>query len=363
MGRNNVIQFNKFDYQKNLSQQRELFRECFPENNGTTVETIEHYYWKFHSFPGKKKSYEYIAESESSILGYYAALPYEYLIGNDKVRVGMVCDVMTGIKARGKGIFTQLGKFATDELKKEELVFTTGYPIRPEVIPGHLKVGWEIIFDLPLFIGVIKIDSILKSKKLGYLTPIIRVIFSRLKKIMGYLSEIDSKFYIDVFTNKQIDKIDKLEEFIARWSHGKKIVLNKTSDFLKWRLNAPGKEYDIIVLSENEKIVGVAIARFVIKEKIPSFALLDIMILEDNKLYSKNMFRAIYKIAEKKNAECLLIMSSNPTAKKLNFFRNGLLKSPYKFKLIIKRLNSQYTDDLILNQDNWNLMWIDSDDL
>ena len=26
-----------------------------------------------------------------------------------------------------------------------------GFPIRPEVFPGHIKVGWKVAFDLPVY--------------------------------------------------------------------------------------------------------------------------------------------------------------------------------------------------------------------
>jgi hypothetical protein len=37
----------------------------------------------------------------------------------------------------------------------------TGYPIRPEVIPGHLKVGWSIVAKLPVYVKVVRTDALL----------------------------------------------------------------------------------------------------------------------------------------------------------------------------------------------------------
>ena len=152
------LSFDKFNAQIDLEKQRELFKECFPENDGTSIETDEHYLWKFHSHPSSPNSYEYIAKIDDNIAGYYAALPYEYIIKGNNYSVGMVCDVMTGIKARGKGVFTKLGLYSTEMLKNEGLAFTTGYPIRPEVIPGHIKAGWDKVFNLPLYISFLKVQ-------------------------------------------------------------------------------------------------------------------------------------------------------------------------------------------------------------
>ena len=106
------LQFSEFKYPEELDNQRELFIDCFPETIGTSLVTKEHYKWKFKSFPSglEAKSYEYTAYIGREMIGYYAAIPYEYVIQNKIVTSAMVCDVMTGIKARGKGVFTKIGR-------------------------------------------------------------------------------------------------------------------------------------------------------------------------------------------------------------------------------------------------------------
>ena len=55
------LTFNHFSYKENLSRQRELFKDCFPETNGDRIQSNEHYMWKFHSFPNAVHSWEYSA--------------------------------------------------------------------------------------------------------------------------------------------------------------------------------------------------------------------------------------------------------------------------------------------------------------
>jgi hypothetical protein len=147
-----AITYQLFDHTKDLARQRALFCESFPENVGTSSESNAHYFWKFHSFPGALKSYEFGAYAENELIGYYAAIPYRYEISGEVKSCGMVCDVMTHPKMRGQGVFAGIGNFSTQSMKEAGVDFTTGYPIRPGVIPGHLKVGWKIIFDLPMYI-------------------------------------------------------------------------------------------------------------------------------------------------------------------------------------------------------------------
>ena len=50
-------------------------------------------------------------------------------------------------------------------------------------------------------------------------------------------------------------------------------------------------------------------------------------------------------------------------AKKYNFFINGFFRTPYKFTFIINQLNQSLNPEQLFNEENWHLMWIDSDNL
>lgn len=358
----NIMEFKIFKKDTDIRQQRNLFKECFPENANTSVESESHYLWKFHSFPSNQSSYEFGAFSDGELIGYYAAIPYKYVINKKNINVGMVCDVMTGVKARGKGVFTQIGIYSTNQLKENGLAFSIGYPIRPEVIPGHLKAGWEKMFSLPLYIKFLDFSSILKTKKIGFLAPAANVF---LKTYNGILSIINRENTYDVkmYSSHSIDEIIDFDEFFINWIEEQPIALNKNIEFLKWRLGAPDKQYNIIVARKDKKIVGYAIVSYVIKENVPSIAILDISSLNGYKGIAKAIFKKIDVLAKQKKAEAIMIMASQHLCKKHDLRKNGFLKSPFKFILIIKNLSNEFSNKFLKNKKNWHLTWIDSDDL
>jgi uncharacterized protein Veg len=358
------LQFEKFKYPEGLKEQRKLFIECFPENIGTPVETVKHYDWKFKSFPSEKPAYEYIAKIDNEMVGYYAAIPYPYCINNKEVKAAMVCDVMTGIKARGKGVFTKLGVYSTDEFKKEGLAFSTGYPIRTEVIPGHKKAGWEFPFQIPMYGKFLKMNSFLSSRNKKFLIPFANFFLFLYNTFLHLLNpSFKNEVSTSSYPSADIETITGLEDFLTEWKKENKIVLNKNTEFLKWRLNAPEKEYKIIVLKNGTKIIGYTILRNVIKENVPCVGILDFSVLDQYKKNSKILLHEIYKAAKKKNAELILIMMMNNQGKKYNLFRNGFLKTPYPFSFIIKQFDQSLEEKELYDEKNWNLMWIDSDDL
>lgn len=356
------IQLKEFNSKKLLKNQRDLFTECFPETIGSSIIKKSHYFWKFHSFPSKIKSYEYGAFNDDELIGYYAALPYRYRINNKEVNVGMVCDVMTGVKARGKGVFTKIGAYSTNSLKGENISFTTGYPIRKEVIPGHLKVGWELMHSLPLYVKFISVKSLFRSKKIGFFSFFADLILTFYNFIITIFNS-RNKYDIKNYSNSEISKIYGLDIFLEEWGSQQKIALKKDINFLNWRLGAPKKKYTISVFSIKEKIVGYAVFCDVIKENIPSIAILDISVLKEYQGLSNFIFKHIETLAKQNKKESIIMMCSKHLYNILRMKKSGFIKTPYIFSLIVKNLSNEFSDEFLKNEKNWHLSWIDSDNL
>jgi hypothetical protein len=358
------LDFKPFIENQGLDKQRILFEECFPETIGTTSSSQEHYRWKFHSKSGEMAGAEYCVNEGGDMIGYYAAIPYYYTFQGKTLRSAMVCDVMTGIKARGKGVFTKLGEYSTNEMKKRGFDLTTGYPIRPEVIPGHLKVGWKKTIELPLFGRFIRFDSFLRNKRLGILAPFINLFYSSLLFIYSkFTLPRKGKFVTTVYTSEEIDKIEGLFGFYDKWQSEIPIGLNKDNNFLKWRLGAPGQKYYLLVLKENSNIIGVLIAREVIKENVPCMGVLDIALLNGYHRKANILLNELISLSTSKKRELVLVMMSNFWSNAYGLKKSLFWKTPFKFFLITKNLSGAITEDEIMKEPNWHVMWIDSDNL
>jgi hypothetical protein len=366
MGKLVQLEFAPFDPKHQLQEQRELFFACFPETKGTSTETLEHYQLKFHSKHEQPPSYEFVAldKDDRSIVGYYAALPYRYNVQGASCMSGMVCDVMCHGKVRGQGVFRKLGIHALAELKRLEVDFTTGFPIRPDVFPGHLKAGWTIAFDLPLYIKPLKARSILKATKYRWATPIVDCGLSVFRLVMR-LSIPTPKVRIETLDFEEFLKKyeSQYHEFLRDWGKDKKVHLIKDSAFLQWRFSAPTTKYTVTLATKGERIHAVAFVRSTILKEIPSIAVLDMMTLPGDEYLAKVLYRAFEDLAVKENAETIAIMTSAYWAKRYRFLMHGILKTPFTFKLIVKQLSDRVKAEDLVREEHWHPMWIDSDDL
>ena len=354
-----MLRFLNFNNQKGLKEQRSLFSSCFPEHKDSTLSSNEYYFWKFHSFPTKNKSHEYAVYDGNSIIGYYAALPYRYSINGVHAISGMVCDIMIHPLMRNKGIFTKLGEFATMELKKEGIAFTTGFPIRKEVIPGHLKIGWQINFQLPLYICPLKANDILKSKKIAFFSPLVNCVLKALHIGLSWRNK--TKLEIKSISSSEIDTFVEYESFLNKWTLNQKCYLIKTRDFLKWRLGA--FQYNLTYLKKDSSIVALAISRMVELNGVNSLALLDLMVLPEHIDCLPQLMVELRRQAKTCNVEVIVGMFSRFWARKYKLWRSGFVRSPFSFTFITKRLDNTISDQEFSREDQWHLMWIDSDDL
>ena len=350
------ITFQKFDYKTQLEQQQNLFLECFPEVSHEN-NNVNNYLWQYQSFPGLPSSYEYIAKQGDEMIGYYAALPYRYKIGNKIVTVGMVCGVMTSSRHRKKGIFTKLGNYASEEQKHEGVTFNLTFPIRKAVLPGFLKMGWDLVFEMPLYIRFLKMTSFLKKKKIGFLAPFINPFVFAFNLFCHKSDKKDIE--IRIFNN--VEEIDGYEAFYSRWSISVPNTLIKDITFVKWRYGAPKSKYLFFCAYNAEHLVGFISARAIIKNGVPSYGILDFMVVDKNCL--TNLHNALFNKAKTDNKEAVMMMMSKSSSKKYRIGRNAYLKSPFRFHLIIKNLKQEFSKAELYNEDLWHLMFVDSDDL
>jgi GNAT superfamily N-acetyltransferase len=351
----------KFDAERQLAQQRELFEDAFPEHVGKPPASTEHYTWKFHSFPSTPHGYEYVALDEDRLLGYYAAIPYPYVIAGRHIRVGMVCDVMTHSEARGRGVFTELGRYALAQLEATNLEFVTGYPVRPEVMGGHLRVGWKVAFELPMYLMPLRTNAVLATKGLAWLAPAtnlgVRIYGSllSLRPADGYTVSSGSP---DVLLGSQ-----SVTTFLKRWSASVPNHLVKSAEFYEWRLGAPGASYRAFLVHRGDVVVAVAIGRATELNGVPCLGLLDLMVLDDDRRALGTLLHALRDEARRSEAEAIVVMMSKRQAREYRLLRFGFLRSPFTFKLILRAVAETARIEDLSDESQWRLMWIDSDDL
>ena len=218
-------------------------------------------------------------------------------------------------------------------------------------------------FELPMYGKFISFNSFLNSKKLSKLIFFTNTILKIWEKVLSLFRYTDNDIQIEYYNQSEVESIFGLEEFFVNLNKEIPIYLCKNISFLNWRLGAPGKKYSIIIIRKNKKIIAYSIVSFMTKENVPCLGILDLAILKGLEKYSSILLKENEILAKKNNAELILTMIGKNWANKFSFFINGFIKTPYKFTFIINKLNESLNSEQLFYEENWHLMWIDSDNL
>lgn len=345
-----------------LDGQRELFRLGFPEAIGTPAESLEHYHWKFRSYPAAPPSFEYVGESDGNLVAYYAAVPFSYRLRGRTVTAGMVCDVMTHPAMRGKGLFTGIGRHATAAMATGGLAFVTGYPIRPEVVPGHLKVGWKIVQKLPVWLRPVGTRSLLPPRlkvAARVLDPLLRAMLAWMRPARGYRVEIIGR---EAFLDSVVDTAE-YRRLLDCWIASVPNALEKNSAFLRWRTGAPATDYRFALLYRGSLLVGLAVVRNASLKGIDCLAVLDLMVDPEHRSGARSLHHALSRMARSEGRDALACMCSREWARAYRFAASGYLRTPAVFSLIVKKLDEAIADADVYDEHRWHVFWLDSDDL
>lgn len=358
-----TLVFAPFDKDVEFADQRALFSSAFPENAGLPPETEAFYIRKFREFPSCPTAYEYTARDSEGMVGYYAAIPFTYTIAGEPFRCGMVCDVMTAPRMQGKGVFTKLGAYSLQSLEKEGVDFVSGYPRRAAVIPGHLKVGWEIAFRLPLYLLPLRTNGLLASRGWAGLAPIANGVVKFAHSVLRLFRPGSGNLTLRERDWQTFLGEGDYSAFFQEWRKGCRNALEKDEAYLRWRLSFQGADYRVVSAHRGDQLVGISILRQCRPEGVPSLALMDLMIPASDPTVLSALARGWCDLAARFGDEAVLTMMSEYHAKSYKLWRLGFLRTPAVFSLILKCLSARAKEKVQTDPAHWNLMWIDCDDL
>ena len=300
------------------------------------------------------------------MLGYYACIQLNYRIGLQQVRSALVCDVMTHSKARGMGVFTKLGAYSLEHFTGQGIQLTLGYPVRPEVFPGHYKVGWKKAFDLPVYLRLLRPSQIFKNTLLQKIFCFAdwvhagdRVLWTLFAKTLGAkplsLEPVSNEAFARAFASGEL-----VLSAQKRFSN----YLEKTPEFWSWRLAAPETSYDRLFFRDSQNnIVGWAVGRRALLKGFWFWSLLDFHLNDSSWATQTLAWSKLSQFVAGQSVVGISTMMSRFCAKSFSLRSNFFVRMPFKFSIIYKLLDSGLTESALTDESRWNLMWIETDDL
>ena len=82
------------------------------------------------------------------VVGAYGLMPYKLWLNDGPARASLCTNVCVHPSLQGQGIFMALGMYALAGEVPLRAPVSIGFP-NAKALPGHLKIGWEVVCDLP----------------------------------------------------------------------------------------------------------------------------------------------------------------------------------------------------------------------
>jgi len=310
------------------------YSEAFPEVPQDSI--VDILTWKFFSGVNPGNYWALQNKSPTEIAGGYGILEMP-LSGDSKY--GLVADVYTTPKYQKRGVFTTIGEAVRGPVTNLGYDFAIGFPIRPNVLPGHIKVGWKEAFTMPVY-GSLPIAKALRS-------------FIRRTHKSEY---INSREFSEI-TEDVLKFLEKPNEH-----SGDQFFVSKkfTSKYVNWRLSRPNAKYTETILKDADGIKAWTISSKVYIKGIPVWAILDMQVDSISTRQTKLLLDNLGRIAVS-NMCPIMAGCWNPSyaehlniGVKMGFFRIGK-------QSVIYRLHN---NNLSFPAENKvRLSWMDSDTL
>jgi GNAT superfamily N-acetyltransferase len=222
--------------------------------------TEAYWQWEFRDNPAGYGRI-WLAVAADKVVGQFAVIPLRIQYRGEVV-VGSLClEVMTHPDYRRQAVFTTLGKKLHEELERENIPVTLGFPNRNSVEGLISKLDWIYIRSLPVFVKPLdaaRITERLVTNRIQAfpIKSVSRLLTRLLSKPNGVCLEEGSKIaWIERFD-------DRVDVFWERLASKYPIAVVRDSTHLNWRYSDnPGREYRALVAERGDEILGYMILR------------------------------------------------------------------------------------------------------
>lgn len=311
--------------------------------------------WEFMEAPDGK-GFIYLALDGNKIIAHFADIPRRFSINGKTVLATLSLDLMVHPDYRREGIFLAMGSYGARRVKRENGLFMTAFPIRPETIEGLIKIGWEKVVPLPVIVHPIRFSGILNH----YLR------FKPLSLLLGWMASVAYSLLFGWRTGRKpegihVEEVNRFDEsFDDFWEVASRLypVMGvRTRRYLHWRYHHhPTRHYKIYRAIDHGKMRGYIVLRKVELLGFNSSVIVDLLAL-DEKIVSI-LARQGVQYARQEGTDLLGFMVPKPHPYYKGLLRNGFLPSFKSFQFMIYNHDKMAA---LQDPEGWYVTWGDSD--
>jgi GNAT superfamily N-acetyltransferase len=345
----------------------DLCRRVFSEQSADRF-SVDYWKWEFvdnSSGPARVL----LADDGGKVVGHYAVVPRNWHISGLPHLGSIVVDVMTHPDYRMQGMFAKLGLQALAEAGEVGIEFSYGFPIRKEVMPGHLKIGWKHLFDIPIFAYPLKFKTVVQTYiKIPVISSLLAggAYAAYTVGVRPWLSITHRRpASVDEVTIRELTTFDI--RFDGLWQRAKcqfPVMGVRDQKYLNWRYpqSHPYYTYRVLAAECGDNLLGYVILRTSELLGLKCGIVVDLLVDPDHLGVVDHLLnRALADFRADKNLDLVAAMMSRDGPYVTALQRHGFMVTPKVFWFILHSNIPQRLPQELLVPSNWYLTWGDTD--
>ena len=290
----------------------------------------EYFRWKHLENPFGR-SYMTLAESEGRIVGFRALMRWRFRVGDRMIEAVRPVDTVTHPDHRGRGIFSLLTRTALDSLQGDvDLVFNTP---NPNSLPGYVKMGWQVVAKVPVWIRVCQPTRFVSWK------------LRRGRSGEGFRSErpvVDAPTAAEALaTDGPVAALISRSE-VPTWGYS----TPRSVDYLRWRYgNAPLLGYHAVTHERGGELIGMCFFRLRPEGPLWGSSIADVIVAPGDVRTASLLLKAARQAAR---VSYVAATFTKGTTAARALHRSLVLRAPRGMTFVVNPLNADLRPDPLL---------------
>lgn len=231
-------------------QDLQLFHRCF-EANGSP-RSLEMLRWQYFAPPAGKLLVDLAVTTDDNprLAAIYAVFPIWMRAGNQRVVGVQSLNTLTDEAFRGRGLFLKMAASLYARAESGQVGMVYGFPNGNSAHGFFKRLSWDSLDPMPILIRPLRSGYVLRKLRAGALSKILDIPLglARSPKLPGGYS-----------LRTVAQPTAEFDGLWERFSTSFRFAVERSAEYLTWRLQRPDENYEIVGLSKNDALIGYSV--------------------------------------------------------------------------------------------------------
>lgn len=331
----------------------EAFGDCFARND--MPRRLDALRWQYVQNPNGPLLVD-LAVADDRVGAIYAVQPASARVRGEVVLGAQSVDTLVDASLRGRGMFTKMADSLYRRVQDHGGAFVYGFP-NGSSAPGFFKkLGWISLDPVPFLIRPLR-TAFLASK-----LPVARggrwIPDVSLPSLGPTLSDGQALREVDTLG-------PELDDLWSRFATGVTVAVNRTAEYLRWRLGKPGERYACLGVYEEDRLVAFTAFTTLDKHGGRISYVLELLHEPGRQQVAAALLREALGRMSAAGSEAVLAWAFPHSPNIRAYQRTGFLPLPERLRPIELHVGVRPLDDsmstVLGNRHSWYLSYCDSD--